>query len=398
MLAAVLRLSLWMRRASPERQVAVMLPNSVSALTANLALLLAGKTVVNLDYTAGAEALQATLQKAGIRSVYSSQAFLASLDSAGGRSALLPPGVRIHDLPGRDLGAGRLKRIAFSAAAILFPASILDLLFGRHIDIEDPAAIIFTYGDGMEPRGVVLSHRNIMANIQQVSDVLDTRDQDVLMSILPLYQAYGLTVTGLMPLIEGIPAVCHPDAGDTLTIAKTIYEHQATVYCGTPSLLESFNRERRVHWLMLDSLRIVVAGAGSLSPKVRQDFKLRFNKEIYEGYGSTETTPVASVNIPDRIDPVDWSIQPGNRPGTLGMPLPGSSFRIVDPTTLESLPPGVEGLILCGGTQVMLGYLDEPEATAAAIIELEGKRWFNTGDKGHLDEDGFLTVTGSFAL
>ena len=79
------------------------------------------------------------------------------------------------------------------------------------------------------------------------------------------------------------------------------------------------------------------------------------------------------------------------------MPLPGSSFRIVDPATLVSLPAGVEGLILCGGTQVMLGYLDEPEATAAAIIELEGKRWFNTGDKGYLDEDGFLTVTGSYS-
>jgi len=397
MLAMVLRLSIWMRRVSQEQRVAVMLPNSVSALAANLALLLSGKTVVNLDYTIGAEALQATLQRAGIRSVYSSHEFLTSLDSAGTQSALLPPDIQIHDLTNRELNAGRLERILFAAVAILVPAKILHLFFGRHTDIEDPATVVFTYGVGAEPRGVVLSHRNIMANIQQVSDVLDTRDQDVFMSTLPLYQAYGLTVTGLAPLIEGIPAVCHSNAGDTLTVAKTIYEHQATVYCGTPSLLDKFIGNNRVHSLMLESLRIVVAGAGGLNPKVREGFKLKFNKEIYEGYGSTETTPVASVNIPDRLDPDDWSIQPGNRPGTLGMPLPGSSFRIVNPATLVSLPIGIEGLILCGGTQVMLGYLDEPEATAAAIIELEGKRWFNTGDKGYLDEDGFLTVTGSYS-
>jgi acyl-[acyl-carrier-protein]-phospholipid O-acyltransferase/long-chain-fatty-acid--[acyl-carrier-protein] ligase len=130
---------------------------------------------------------------------------------------------------------------------------------------------------------------------------------------------------------------------------------------------------------------------------VRDAFKLKFNQEIYEGYGTTETTPVASVNLPDRIDPRDWQIQQGHKPGSVGLPLPGGSFRIVDPQTLEPLPAGEDGLILFGGTQVMLGYLKDPQKTAEVIIEQDGRRWYKTGDKGHLDADGFLTIVDRYS-
>jgi acyl-[acyl-carrier-protein]-phospholipid O-acyltransferase/long-chain-fatty-acid--[acyl-carrier-protein] ligase len=148
---------------------------------------------------------------------------------------------------------------------------------------------------------------------------------------------------------------------------------------------------------MLDSLRLVVAGAERLSPDVREAFALKFRKAIYEGYGATETTPVASVNLPDRLDTSYWKVQTGSRPGTVGMPLPGTSFRIVDPGTLESLPAGEDGLILIGGVQVMKGYLNAPEKTAKVIIELDGRRWYKTGDKGHLDSDGFLTIVDRYS-
>ena len=200
-----------------------------------------------------------------------------------------------------------------------------------------------------------------------------------------------------MPLVEGIPVIFHPDPTDALTIAKAIAKHQATVYCSTSTFLRLFNRNRRIHPLMLESLRVVVSGAERLNPEVRDAFKLKFNKEIYEGYGTTETTPVASVNIPDRIDQRNWKVQQGNKPGTVGMPLPGGSFRIVDPDTLETLPVGEDGLILFGGSQVMLGYLNDPEKTADVIVELDGKRWYKTGDKGHLDQDGFLTIVDRYS-
>jgi acyl-[acyl-carrier-protein]-phospholipid O-acyltransferase/long-chain-fatty-acid--[acyl-carrier-protein] ligase len=148
---------------------------------------------------------------------------------------------------------------------------------------------------------------------------------------------------------------------------------------------------------MLESLRLVVAGAERLSPDVREAFALKFQKSIFEGYGATETTPVASCNLPDALNTDDWRVQIGNKPGTVGMPLPGTSFRIVDPVSLETLPVGEDGLILIGGVQVMKGYLKDSEKTAAAVVELDGGRWYRTGDKGHLDADGFLTIVDRYS-
>jgi acyl-[acyl-carrier-protein]-phospholipid O-acyltransferase/long-chain-fatty-acid--[acyl-carrier-protein] ligase len=123
---------------------------------------------------------------------------------------------------------------------------------------------------------------------------------------------------------------------------------------------------------------------------------LKFHKTIYEGYGATETAPVASVNMPDRLDTSYWQVQLGSKPGSVGLPLPGSSCKIVDPDTLLELPTDSEGLILIGGCQVMQGYLADAESTAAAIIELDGLRWYKTGDKGRMDADGFLTVVDRY--
>jgi acyl-[acyl-carrier-protein]-phospholipid O-acyltransferase/long-chain-fatty-acid--[acyl-carrier-protein] ligase len=106
---------------------------------------------------------------------------------------------------------------------------------------------------------------------------------------------------------------------------------------------------------------------------------------------------VASVNLPDSLDTETWKIQSGSRPGTVGLPLPGTSFRVVDPVTLEALPAGEDGLILIGGVQVMKGYLNAPDKTADAVIDLDGTRWYKTGDKGHLDEDGFLTIVDRYS-
>jgi acyl-[acyl-carrier-protein]-phospholipid O-acyltransferase/long-chain-fatty-acid--[acyl-carrier-protein] ligase len=200
-----------------------------------------------------------------------------------------------------------------------------------------------------------------------------------------------------MPLIEGIPTVCHPDPTDAVNVAKAVAQYRGTLLFGTSTFLRLYAKNPRVHHLMFESLRIVVAGAEKLANDVREAFRIKFGKEIYEGYGATETTPVASANLPDRLDTTFWKVQTNNKPGTVGMPLPGSSFRIVDPDTLTELPTGEDGLILIGGTQVMLGYLGEPERTAQAIAVLDGTRWYKTGDKGHLDEDGYLTIVDRYS-
>jgi len=396
-MTGVLAFSRLIRARSQEQNIGLLLPTSSAGLITNLAVLLIGRTVVNLNYTASLPALQAAVRKAEVKSIYTSSRFLKKLEQRGVDLTELLGQVNVYRLEELKDEIGSIGTLALLTASIVFPARWLYLLFGRSADIEQPAAILFSSGSEGEPKGVVLSHRNIMANIHQVSDMLDPPAQEVVMATLPLFHAFGLTVTGLMPLVEGMAAVCHPDPTDVPTIAKAIARHEATVFCGTSTFLRMFTRNRRVHPLMLQSLRVVVAGAERLNPEVRDGFKLKFNKEIYEGYGTTETTPVASVNIPDRIDPGDWKVQMGNKPGTVGLPLPGGSFRIVDPDSMETLSTGEDGLILFGGTQVMLGYLQDPEKTAQVIVELDGKRWYKTGDKGHLDEDGFLTIVDRYS-
>ena len=396
-LTAVLALSRLIRRRSPEQHIGLLLPTSSAGIISNMAVLLLGKTLVNLNYTASLPALQAALDKAEIRSLYTSRRFLKKLAQRGIDLSELLEKLEVHYLEDMQHETGTAAKLVLLLASMLLPARLLYALFGKRVGLEQPAAILFSSGSEGEPKGVVLSHRNFMANCRQVSDVLDTRDDDVLMATLPLFHAFGLTVTGLMPLVEGIPAVCHPDPTDVLNIAKAIAKHQATVLCATSTFLRLFTRNQRVHPLMLQSLRVVVAGAERLSPEVRDAFQLKFNKTIYEGYGTTETTPVASVNIPDRIDPRDWRVQRGQKPGSVGMPLPGGSFRIVDPETLEDMPLSEDGLILFGGTQVMLGYLKDPQKTAEVIIEQEGRRWYKTADKGHLDADGFLTIVDRYS-
>ncbi|HTF85362.1 MAG TPA: acyl-[ACP]--phospholipid O-acyltransferase [Cellvibrio sp.] len=395
-LAATLAFAKAMRRYTSDDNVGLVLPASSASLISNMAVLLNGQTTVNINYTSSVGAVQASLRTAAIRTVFTSRRFMAKLEQRGIAIETMLADAQIvflEDVKAALSKGDLLRAMLFS----LLPASVIYWLLGRQRQLDDPAAILFSSGSEGTPKGIVLSHRNIIANCKQISDVLDTRKHDVFMNSLPPFHSFGLTVTTMMPMLEGIPVVCHPDPTDVVGIAKAIARYRATVLCGTATFLRLYTRNSKVEPLMLDSLRIVVAGAEKLQERVRSEFEMKFNKKIFEGYGTTETTPVISVNIPDMLDTVYWKLQKGNQPGTVGMPLPGSSIRIVDPDTLDTLPQGEDGLILVSGTQLMLGYLNDAEKTAQAIVTLDNRRWYKTGDKGHLDEDGFLTIVDRYS-
>ncbi|NOQ81141.1 MAG: MFS transporter [Methylophaga sp.] len=395
-LTAALLFSRRFKQQSPEQNIGLLLPTSSAGLLANMGLFISGKTVINLNFTSNTASLLSAINKAEIKTIYTSRKFIKKLAQKGieldDLFALAAP-IYLEDIHQK---ISKPEQILTLLSTYCFPSSLLINLFGKSVNIHSPAAILFSSGSEGEPKGVVLSHQNIMGNIKQVSDVLDTRHDDVIVASLPLFHAFGLTVTGLLPMIEGVPAICHPDPTDVLNIAKGISQHQATIFCGTSTFLRLFNKNRRIHPLMLDSLRIIVAGAERLNPEIRDRFSLKFGKAIYEGYGTTETTPVATVNIPDRLA-TNWNVQIGGRKGTVGLPLPGSSVRIVDPATMENLPTGEDGLVLIGGTQVMQGYLNDPDKTTSVITEIDGQRWYKTGDKGHLDKDGFLVIIDRYS-
>ena len=396
-ITAVFAFSGLIAKKSPEQNIGVLVPSSVGGALTNMAVLSLGKTVVNLNFTASKEAIQGSIEKANIKSVYTSKKFIKKLDERGIKIKEILPQTKLIYLEDFKAELSKVKMSITMLAVILLPAQILRLIYLKKVKMGDTAAILFSSGSEGTPKGVELTHQNLATNSRQIADMLNTRENDIVMSTLPTFHAFGLLATTLMPLSEGIPIVCHPDPTDVLTIAKGAARNNATFLFGTSTFFRLYTMNKKVHPLMLKSLRLIVSGAERLNPAVREGFTNKFGKPILEGYGTTETSPVASVNIPDALDTRYWKTQLGNVNGTVGMPLPGTSFRIVDPDTLEELPTGEDGLILIGGPQVMKGYLFDEEKTAEVIIEEDNKRWYKSGDKGHLDEDNFLTIVDRYS-
>jgi acyl-[acyl-carrier-protein]-phospholipid O-acyltransferase/long-chain-fatty-acid--[acyl-carrier-protein] ligase len=381
-----------------EQNIGLILPTSAGGAIANMAILTLGKTIVNLNYTSGNKSLKYAIKLADIKYIVTSKKFLNRLKAKGFDLDEVLEEVEVIIL--EELKAkinNKALQISTFLMARVFPAWLLDTLFIKNIKPTDTTAILFSSGSEGNPKGVELSHINIMGNIKQIATVLNPTDEDVMLGTLPIFHSFGLTVSTLFPLIEGVPVVCHPDPTDGYNIAKLSLKYKATLLFATATFYRLYARNRKIHPLMFESLRMVIAGAEKLPKEVSELFKKRFGKTILEGYGTTETTPVASCNLHDAIDPSDFHIQVGNKEGTIGLPLPGTSFIIVNPDTFEPLPTGEDGMMLIGGTQIMKGYLKDKERTKSVIKEIDGIRWYISGDKGHIDEDGFITIVDRYS-
>lgn len=381
-----------------EECIGILLPASMASTLCNLSVLLADKIVVNLNFTAGNKAINLAIENSQIRQIYTSKKFLEKLENKGVK---LEFDSQITLIFMEDVIASfknqKSKIITMLALVSILPSYILKAIFSPNKCNITIAAILFSSGSEGTPKGVMLNNRNILSNIAQISDVLCPRYDDTILSSLPPFHAFGLTVTTFLPLLEGIKSVTFADPTDALGIAKAVVKNNVSIMCGTSTFLGIYARNKKLDAIMFESLRIIVSGAEKLKSEVRSAFEMKFKKPIFEGYGATETTPVASVNLPNKFDPDYWVLHRANKEGSVGMPLPGSAIRIVDPSTYESLNHGEDGLILIGGHQVMVGYLNNKEKTNEVIKELEGIRWYNTGDKGHVDEDGFLYIVDRYS-
>ena len=378
-------------------RVGILLPASAATVIANLSVLLDGRTIVNLNYTAPINVVAGCVDKAQIKTIITSRLFLKKLEKRG---LNLSPLTETAELIYMEDLRNQIPRWRFLLAflqAKFCPTGLLIWLYSRHVNQQDTAAILFSSGSEGTPKGIMLSHANIIANIKQVACVLNADDDDVMLNALPTFHAFGLTVTTLLPLMEAIPMVCQADPTDTRAVARLVAKHRVSVMIATATFLRMYVRSKKVHPLMFDSLRIVVTGAERLPTEVRDGFRTKFGKTVYEGYGATETTPVATVNIPDLLLDQSGTVQTGNKPGSVGPPLPGTRVRIVDPDTLAPLETGEAGLVLIGGSQVMQGYLEDPDRSADVVVEIDGLRWYKTGDKGKLDKDGFLTILDRYS-
>ena len=387
----------WRHLLRKQHRIGILLPAGVAGIIANLTVLFRGKTVVNLNYTSSEQTLLSALKEANITTIITARAFVTKLEQKG--YSLDKVLAKVNTIHLEDYRKPSRKLVIFANMMFvrLLPLLLLNFLLVRKHDTNRTAAILFSSGSESKPKGIELSHQNIIGNAKQICSVFNIEEHDKMLSVLPLFHAFGLTATTVMPLLEGTPVVCHPDPTDVVNIAQLIEKYKVSIMCATSTFLSMYCRNKKVLPDMLASLRLVIAGAEKLSTQVRTDFKHKFDLNIYEGYGATEVAPVASANLPNAEASELWQVQVTQKVGTVGLPVPGTAFKIVDPETLEPLPVNTEGMILIGGTQVMKGYLNDPARTEQALIP-EGKyTWYITGDKGKLDEDGFLTIVDRYS-
>ena len=379
-----------------QRHVGVLLPSSAAGAIVNMALFVLGKVPVNLNYTLSAESMQKALAKAQIDTVLSSAKFLDKLTAKGfDFNAILADKLLFAE----DIAKGLNKTAKTHAflTALFAPQWWIKLRYFADVKLDDTATILFRSGSEGDPKGIELSHKNLLTNIKQVSELLNFRRDDVILNSLPIFHSFGLTVTALLPLCEGVKMVSVADPTDGAAIGKMSAKHGVSILFGTSTFFRLYTRNKKLHPLMFQNVRIVITGAEKLKTDVKDAFRLKFGLEIYEGYGTTETAPVAAVNVPNILEKDSLKELTFTKEGTVGLPLPGTIIKIVDPDTLNELKTGEDGLILIGGGQVMKGYLDDPEKTAEVIAELDGVRYYKTGDKGHIDEHGFVTIVDRYS-
>jgi acyl-[acyl-carrier-protein]-phospholipid O-acyltransferase/long-chain-fatty-acid--[acyl-carrier-protein] ligase len=378
------------------QNVGLILPSTSAGAFINTSILFMGKTAVNLNYTSEINSLKLAVKKAQINNIITSKKFVQKLQGKGIDIEALLSVVDVIYVEDLKPKISKIQSLLTFLSIKFLPSFILKKIYLQKVNKDDTVLILFSSGSEGTPKGVELSGDNILGNSQQIAGILNANEADTIVGSLPLFHAFGIVVTTYLPLIEGIRCVAHPDPTDGVGLGKLIFKYKASIMCGTSTFFRLYTKNRKVHPLMFESLRLTIAGAEKLRGDVKDEFKKKFGKEIYEGYGTTETSPVATCNIPNVLAP-DFTVQVGDKKGTVGMALPGTTVKIVDPSTFEELESEQEGMILISGIQVMKSYLEDKNKTDEVLKELDGKRYYITGDKGKLDSDGFLTIVDRYS-
>jgi acyl-[acyl-carrier-protein]-phospholipid O-acyltransferase / long-chain-fatty-acid--[acyl-carrier-protein] ligase len=383
LLGVALALARHLRARIPEKRIAIVLPAGKGAVIANLATALADKIPVGLNFTAPTEAIKSAIDRAEIETAISAEQFRSRFPNL--------PWPRNMVMLDQLLPKLKWRILFWWIAGIVLPASLIARFLhlprtGGHSE----AVLLFTSGSSGEPKGVVLSHHNVIGNVAQFTVMLDAGPDDRLLASLPFFHSFGCTVTLWYPLIEGTPIITYPNPLDATKNAALVEKYKVTVMLATPTFLRAYLRKAERE--QLRSARLVIVGAEKMPLDLSEKFRERFNKCVYEGYGLTETTPVVSVNLPDPIpERPDVVVQPLYRLGSVGKMAAGIAAEIRDPDDDEKKLTIYEtGMLWLRGPNIFEGYLDDPKRTAEVLRD----RWLKTGDIGRLDEDGFLYIEG----
>ncbi|MDB5815613.1 MAG: Bifunctional protein Aas [Rhodocyclales bacterium] len=351
-------------------RVGVLLPNLAPTLGIIFGMNAFGRVPAMLNYTAGVDGMQTACTAACIKTIISSRAFIEQAKLGDKVGALC--NVNIVYLEDLRAQVGLMDKLWLVLWAMRFPH------WATHKpDAEAAAVVLFTSGSEGKPKGVVLSHRALLANIGQIRAAVDFSVDDKILNALPLFHSFGLTAGGLLPLLTGANVFLYPSPLHYRVIPELAYDRACTVLLGTSTFLANY--AKFAHPYDFYRLRYVIAGAEKLAEPVRQIWFEKFGVRIFEGYGATETAPVLAVNTPMAY-----------RSGTVGQLLPGLKASLIP-------VPGIErgGILHVSGPNLMSGYLRadkpgvlEPPSSAA------GAGWYDTGDVVEIDEDGYVRIVG----
>jgi acyl-[acyl-carrier-protein]-phospholipid O-acyltransferase/long-chain-fatty-acid--[acyl-carrier-protein] ligase len=377
--ALILRRLLRRILAPDERYIGLLLPPSVPGFLANMAIALDRRISANLNYTVSSDVMNACIRQAGIRHVITSRRFMEKMDFQ--LDARL---VYLEDLKDQPTPAD--KAICYLQSHFL-PAALLTAALGlKKVHPDDVLTVIFTSGSTGTPKGVMLTYANIGSNVDAIDQVVHLRDTDVLIGILPFFHSFGYTITVWGVASLNIQGVYHYTPLGAKQIGKLAEKYKGTLLLATPTFLRMYVRgcEPRD----FQTLDVVVSGAEKLPKDLADEFEKKFGVRPVEGYGTTELSPLVSVNIPPSRSINNF--QADRKEGTVGRPVPGVTAKITDLDTGQELSAGKPGMLWISGPNVMKGYLDQPEKTAEAI----DRGWYKTGDVALIDDEGFIQITG----
>jgi acyl-[acyl-carrier-protein]-phospholipid O-acyltransferase / long-chain-fatty-acid--[acyl-carrier-protein] ligase len=367
------------KRCAQEKMVGILLPPSVPTALLNLGISMSGRVPVNLNYTASPEAMATAIAKCEIKTIFTTEKLLERLSIPR-----TPDMVMIEDVAN---GFSPASKYVYTAAARLLPRFALHAwLLPRERKLDAIATVIFSSGSTGIPKGVMLSHRNIVSNVEGVQQAITVNRNDCIMGILPFFHSFGFTDGLWLPMLSGFGVVYHASPLEAKKIGELCRKYHVTILICTPTFSWKYVQACKAEDFA--SLRLAIVGAEKMKPELAQAFKEKFGIDLYEGYGCTELSPVVAAGAPGYSGPDEN--QPGNKAGTVGQPIPGVTVRVVNQETQLELGPNEPGMLLVKGPSVMMGYLGDPEKTKQVLVE-DG--WYVTGDIARIDEDGFITIT-----
>ncbi len=363
----------------PGKRVGVLLPSSVGAELIILACHVAGKTPVMINWTVGGRHLNSVIEVSGIQKVITSWAFLDNLENADvgaikDMMAVLEE-VKVQ-IPFSDVMLTWF--MSFMPSRLLMKTKRMEHV--RALKPEDEAVVLFTSGTESIPKGVPLSHYNVLSNIRASLETIALYSTDRLLGMLPPFHSFGFTVTGLMPILSGIRVAYSPNPTDAKRLASCMEQTGSTIICSAPTFLKNILKVAPSR--ALKDVRVLVSGAERAPDELFSLVESRVpSASVVEGYGITECSPVLTANISH------------DRKNGVGKPLPNVRLMIVHPENVhEKKSTGSEGLILASGPNVFSGYLNRD--VKSPFLQMDGVRWYNTGDIGFLNEAGALTISG----